>query len=59
MAPSRPRGFGDAVIAALKAQAVPDRDIRTQGLNLQTDYAYAPNQPPHDNDYRRRPVSHK
>jgi hypothetical protein len=41
-----------AVIASLKAQGVPDRDIRTQGLNLQTNYAYAPNQPPRLTGYR-------
>ena len=41
-----------AVIAALKAQGLPDRNIRTQGLNLQTNYAYTPNQPPRLTGYR-------
>ena len=34
-----------AVIAALKSRGVPDRSIRTQGLNLQPQYAFTPNQP--------------
>jgi uncharacterized protein YggE len=35
-----------AVIAALKRQGAPDRDIRTQGLSVQPRYQYAPNEPP-------------
>ena len=35
-----------AVIAALKARGVQDRSLRTQGLNLQAQYAYNQNQPP-------------
>jgi uncharacterized protein YggE len=41
-----------AVIAALKARGVQDRSIRTQGLNLQTQYAYNQNQPPRLTGYR-------
>jgi len=41
-----------AIIASLKAQGVPDRSIRTEGLNLQTNYAYVNNQPPRLTGYR-------
>jgi hypothetical protein len=41
-----------AVIAALKSRGVPERSIRTQGLNLQAEYSYAPNQPQRLTGYR-------
>jgi len=41
-----------AVIAVLKSRGVQDRSLRTQGLNLQAQYAYNQNQPPRLTGYR-------
>ncbi len=51
-APTAARALSDdaaqmsQVMAALKAQGVPTKDIRTSGLNLNAQYVYAQNQPP-------------
>lgn len=39
------------VLAALKAQGVADRDIRTSGLSVQAQYTFAPNAPRRLNGY--------
>lgn len=35
-----------AVMAALRAAGLPDKDVQTSNLNLSAQYTYAPNQPP-------------
>lgn len=40
------------VIAALKKAGIADRDVQTSGLNLQAQYDYVENQPPHLRGYQ-------